>query len=59
MHLPARAYPGEAGFFTGSADGELRVGAAHGLAEWPAPLGIKVRLLPVTVNRWRRLVTGV
>lgn len=46
LYLPAPAYPGEAGFFTDPAHGELWVGAAPGLAEWSAALGIEVRPLP-------------
>ena len=45
LYLPAPAYPGDAGFFTDPAHGELWVGAAPGPAEWSAALGIKVRPL--------------
>jgi Xaa-Pro aminopeptidase len=45
LYLPAPAYPGAKGFFTDHAHGELWVGAAPGLAEWSAALGIEVRPL--------------
>jgi Xaa-Pro aminopeptidase len=45
LYLPAPAYPGETGFFTDPAHGELWVGAAPGLADWSSALGIEVRPL--------------
>ena len=45
LYLPAPAYPGDQGFFTDPVHGELWVGAAPGLAEWSAALGIEVRPL--------------
>jgi Xaa-Pro aminopeptidase len=45
LYLPAPAYPGDKGFFTDPMHGELWVGAAPGLGEWSAALGIEVRPL--------------
>jgi Xaa-Pro aminopeptidase len=45
LYMPAPAYPGNAGFFTDPAHGELWVGAAPGLADWSTALGIEVRPL--------------
>jgi Xaa-Pro aminopeptidase len=45
LYLPPPAYPGEREFFTSAAHGELWVGAAPGLPEWAAALGIEVRPL--------------
>lgn len=45
LYLPPPAYPGEPGFFTDPAHGELWVGAAPGLGDWSAALGIETRPL--------------
>jgi Xaa-Pro aminopeptidase len=45
LYLPPPAYPGEPGFFSDVMHGELWVGAAPGLADWSAALGIEVRPL--------------
>ncbi|MEU7743548.1 aminopeptidase P family protein [Nonomuraea sp. NPDC049158] len=45
VYLPVPAYPGEPGFFADAAHGELWVGAAPGLTEWSAALGVPVRPL--------------
>ncbi|MEU7857723.1 aminopeptidase P family protein [Nonomuraea sp. NPDC049141] len=45
VYLPVPAYPGETGFFADAARGELWVGAAPGLGEWSAALGVQVRPL--------------
>jgi len=45
LYLPAPAYPGDKGFFASAVHGELWVGAAPGLADWSAALGIEVRPL--------------
>ncbi|MBO0819994.1 MAG: aminopeptidase P family protein [Nocardiopsaceae bacterium] len=45
LYLPAPAYPGGTGFFSDPVHGELWVGAAPGLADWSAALGIEVRPL--------------
>ena len=45
LYLPPPSYPGDTGFFTDPMHGELWVGAAPGLGEWSAALGIEVRPL--------------
>jgi Xaa-Pro aminopeptidase len=45
LYLPPPAYPGEKGFFTDAAHGELWVGAAPGLDDWARALEIEVRPL--------------
>jgi Xaa-Pro aminopeptidase len=45
LYLPAPAYPGEKEFFSSAAHGELWVGAAPGLSDWSAALGIGVKPL--------------
>ncbi|MBO0806443.1 MAG: aminopeptidase P family protein, partial [Nocardiopsaceae bacterium] len=50
LYLPAPAYPGEKEFFTDPAHGELWVGAAPGLADWSAALGIEVRPMSALAN---------
>lgn len=45
LYMPPPAYPGEKGFFTDPAHGELWVGAAPGLDDWSRALDIDVRPL--------------
>ena len=45
LYVPAPAYPGEPAFFTDAAHGELWVGAAPGVVDWAAALGVEVRPL--------------
>jgi Xaa-Pro aminopeptidase len=45
LHLPEPARPGDAGFFSDAAHGELWVGGAPGLDEWSQALGLEVRPL--------------
>ncbi|SEN35443.1 aminopeptidase P family protein [Nonomuraea pusilla] len=45
LYLPPPAYPGEPAFWTDARYGELWVGAAPGLEEWRAALGVDVRPL--------------
>lgn len=45
LYMPPPAYPGEKGFFTDAAHGELWVGAAPGLDDWSGALQIEVRPL--------------
>src|SRR4051794_19862935 len=45
LYLPPPAYPGEPKFFSDAMHGELWDGAAPGLADWSAALGIEVRPL--------------
>ena len=55
LYVPAPAYPGDKEFFTSAAHGELWVGAAPGLAEWSAALGIDVRPLSAFAEDFARL----
>lgn len=45
LYIPAPAYPGEAGFFSDAAHGELWVGSAPGMPEWAAALAIETKPL--------------
>ncbi|MET7331925.1 aminopeptidase P family protein [Nonomuraea sp. NPDC005650] len=45
LYLPPPARPGELGFFSDAAYGELWVGPSPSLAEWSAALGVAVRPL--------------
>jgi Xaa-Pro aminopeptidase len=45
LYIPPPAYPGEKGFFTNAAHGELWVGAAPGLDDWGRALELEVRPL--------------
>ncbi|MFI7133220.1 aminopeptidase P family protein [Nonomuraea sp. NPDC050153] len=45
LYLPPPARPGEPGFFSDAAYGELWVGPSPSLAEWSAALGVAVRPL--------------
>jgi Xaa-Pro aminopeptidase len=45
LYMPAPAYAGEKEFFASAARGELWVGAAPGLEDWSAALGLEVRSL--------------
>jgi Xaa-Pro aminopeptidase len=45
LYIPPPAYPGDVQFFSNAAHGELWVGAAPGLDDWSAALGIEVRPL--------------
>ncbi|RVX42029.1 Xaa-Pro aminopeptidase [Nonomuraea polychroma] len=46
LYLPPPARPGDPGFFSDAAYGELWVGPSPSLEEWSAALGIEVRPLP-------------
>lgn len=45
IYVPAPAYPGDHGFFSDAAHGELWVGSAPGMADWSAALGTTVKSL--------------
>jgi len=49
LYLPPPAYPGDPGFFSDAAHGELWVGAAPGLDDWAKALDLEVRPLTDTV----------